>query len=160
MQAAADQVVDPQFVERAVLTGTQGLKEGKQAVVFNAQIGDVRTDAKHVARQQKPLALRLPEVFVGITAQHGDLVQLAQFRSPAPHQRAAHLWLCQPELDTRQRVRHRAYAHRKSDQFKKTHNPLRQLSAIDGFPLRQPMSAPGSGILRQTPLITEFAAVR
>jgi hypothetical protein len=35
--------------------------------------------------QQETLALRLPQVFVGVAAQHGNLVQLTDFRGPAAH---------------------------------------------------------------------------
>lgn len=69
LQPAADQVVDAQLIERTVLADTQGLDEGKQRVVFDAQVSDELVDAKRPAPpQQETLALRLPEVLICVAA--------------------------------------------------------------------------------------------
>ncbi|MNL15404.1 hypothetical protein D3C87_1363890 [compost metagenome] len=122
LQAAADQIVDAQLVVRAMFACTQRLKKGKQCVIFDAQIGDEFVDAERLAAQQKALALGLPDTFIFIAAQHGNLVQLPELRSPAPHQRAADIRAIQRSLDSHQRIGDGSHTHRQGNQFKKTHN--------------------------------------
>ncbi|MNX65960.1 hypothetical protein D3C86_970380 [compost metagenome] len=155
LQPAADQVVDAQLIERTVPAGAQGFEEGKQRVVFDAQVGDELVDAKRPAPQQETLALCLPQAFVPIAAQYGNLVQLADLRGPTAHQHAADTRVVQYSLDARQGIGDGTHTHGESDQFKKTHGDSAHWFAKSP----QPKAAPAGGILRLPPSVTAFSAV-
>ena len=61
------------------MAGRQGFEEGKQRVVFHLHVEHEGFDTEGIGCLEEALALSLPRRLVTETAQHGNLVQRADF---------------------------------------------------------------------------------
>ncbi|MNN64231.1 hypothetical protein D3C81_1796620 [compost metagenome] len=96
-------------------------QEREQGVVLDLHVEHECLDAEHIAPQQIAIALGQACSLVGETTQHGDLVERADFRSPAAEQGAAGLGQRQGLLQALHGLGRCAHAQGESNQFIQSH---------------------------------------